>query len=242
VIPPDGAHVTDPFRVLGLPPGASPAEVKRAYRALAKRHHPDAAGPAATARFLAIQQAYESISAAGRRGGRRPATARGERGDAKDDWYAAARDAARGRARRRAGEAGRHGEKAGGPSRGSGGAGTAGDAHGAAATPRTATFGSTTYDDAVPGEPEWHGSAWYGAASGTYWTVNPREYADPRKHGPEYLARAASATRGPAAREAQPHGAPAAEEAAGGDRSSLGSTVARLRRFLRSTRAEPRAR
>ena len=26
--------------------------------------------------------------------------------------------------------------------------------------------------------------------SGTYWTINPREYADPRKHGPEYLARA----------------------------------------------------
>jgi hypothetical protein len=28
-----------------------------------------------------------------------------------------------------------------------------------------------------------------GADSGTYWTVNPREYADPRKHGPEYRAR-----------------------------------------------------
>ena len=28
-----------------------------------------------------------------------------------------------------------------------------------------------------------------GPASGTYWTLNPKEYADPRKHGPEYLAR-----------------------------------------------------
>jgi hypothetical protein len=38
-------------------------------------------------------------------------------------------------------------------------------------------------------EPEWHGASWYGPTSGTYWTINPREYADPRKHGPEYLAR-----------------------------------------------------
>jgi len=35
----------------------------------------------------------------------------------------------------------------------------------------------------------WDGAAWVGADSGTYWTVNPREYADPRKHGPEYRAR-----------------------------------------------------
>jgi hypothetical protein len=38
-------------------------------------------------------------------------------------------------------------------------------------------------------EPEWDGASWYGPTSGTYWTINPREYADPRKHGPEYLAR-----------------------------------------------------
>ena len=31
----------DPFQILGLPPGASDAEIKRAYRALAKRYHPD---------------------------------------------------------------------------------------------------------------------------------------------------------------------------------------------------------
>src|SRR5439155_12756519 len=31
---------------------------------------------------------------------------------------------------------------------------------------------------------------WYGPTSGEYWRVNPREYADPRKHGPEYQSRA----------------------------------------------------
>jgi hypothetical protein len=49
--------------------------------------------------------------------------------------------------------------------------------------------GSTTYDGASGEEPVWDGAAWVGADSGTYWTVNPREYADPRKHGPEYRAR-----------------------------------------------------
>ena len=57
---------------------------------------------------------------------------------------------------------------------------------------RKATPGSTTYDEAkeTPLDPEWQGAGWYGPASGTFWTINPREYADPRKHGPEYQARA----------------------------------------------------
>jgi len=42
----------------------------------------------------------------------------------------------------------------------------------------------------MPFEPDWAGADWYGAPSGTYWTLNPKEYADPRKHGPEYQARA----------------------------------------------------
>ncbi len=61
-------------------------------------------------------------------------------------------------------------------------------------SPRTnkATLGSTSYDgaDAEAFEPDWRGASWYGTTSGTYWTLNPKEYADPRKHGPEYQARA----------------------------------------------------
>jgi hypothetical protein len=63
--------------------------------------------------------------------------------------------------------------------------------------PNKATFGSTSYDgaDAEPFEPDWGGANWYGTTSGTYWTLNPKEYADPRKHGPEYQARARRAAR-----------------------------------------------
>jgi hypothetical protein len=75
-------------------------------------------------------------------------------------------------------------------------------AGGRAGAGRRATLGSTSYDDAEDVfEPDWGGASWYGPASGTYWTVNPKEYADPRKHGPEYQARArrrAPGPRGPA--------------------------------------------
>ena len=71
--------------------------------------------------------------------------------------------------------------------------------HHARRGPRRATPGSTSYDEAAePLDPDWDGGAWYGPSSGTYWTINPREYADPRKHGPEYQARARRATQGPA--------------------------------------------
>src|SRR3990172_8345747 len=53
---------SDPYRVLGLGPAATPAEVKRAYRALAKANHPDSVGEVALARFLAIQAAYEQLA------------------------------------------------------------------------------------------------------------------------------------------------------------------------------------
>ena len=33
--------IDDPYSVLGLTPDASDEEVKRAYRALAKKYHPD---------------------------------------------------------------------------------------------------------------------------------------------------------------------------------------------------------
>ena len=288
-MPSPGRRPADPYRVLGVAPDATFAEVKRAYRTLAKRHHPDAAGPADTERFLAIQQAYESIATGRGRVPRGTPATRGERGEASGDWYAEARDAARGRARQGRGDARR--PRSGGPGgsnpgargasggRGAAGAGAApGGARGADETatgdgdrvPRTATIGSTTYDDAVTGEPPWDGAAWYGAASGTYWTVNPREYADPRKHGPEYLARALAAARetamretpararGAAARDDGRHGPaagsvddPASDDAPGdrpGRRASSGAApasagagvVGRLRRKLRPTRPDPR--
>ena len=64
--------------------------------------------------------------------------------------------------------------------------------------PNKATLGSTSYDatEDEPFEPEWSGGTWYGASSGTYWTLNPKEYADPRKHGPEYQRRARRRTAG----------------------------------------------
>lgn len=61
----------DPYVVLGLAPGADPAEVRRVYRLLVAEHHPDrliAKGvpeellTVATARMAAINRAYEHIT------------------------------------------------------------------------------------------------------------------------------------------------------------------------------------
>ena len=43
----------DPYRTLGVAPGASLNEIRSAYRRLAKQYHPDAAGERALPRFLA---------------------------------------------------------------------------------------------------------------------------------------------------------------------------------------------
>jgi curved DNA-binding protein CbpA len=61
--------VKDPYAVLGVPAGATDEEVGVAYRALAKRHHPDRA-PADEARMRDINAAYDQIRAS-----RRPAAA-----------------------------------------------------------------------------------------------------------------------------------------------------------------------
>lgn len=49
------------YEVLGLTPSATPDEIKRAYRKLAKQHHPDCAGAAETARFNQIKHAYDIL-------------------------------------------------------------------------------------------------------------------------------------------------------------------------------------
>jgi hypothetical protein len=217
----------DPYRTLGIVPGASLNEIRSAYRRLVKQYHPDAAGERALPRFLAIQAAYErlvdgegQLRAADPRMSRGGAGAGGGSGGSGEAWRA---DPARARASRDAWRARR---SAGGPGSsaraGPDGAGARRDrtpppADGTAGPrrrgpaerharrgPRTATPGSTTYDEAadIPLDPEWDGGAWYGPSSGTFWTINPREYADPRKHGPEYQARARRATGGPDAEPA----------------------------------------
>jgi curved DNA-binding protein CbpA len=223
-------HV-DPWRILGLAPGASQDEIRRAYRRLAKANHPDAAGDAALPRFLAIQAAYDQLAGSqarplGRRGAARPSNP-----DPRDPWQAdpdRARASGRADGRRapgarpgggRAGPAGTTGRPGAGGAAGRSGAssdrgpeadpsGSTPSGEGAGSRARRsssrrrpsnrATPGSTSYEgaDEEPFEPGWSGATWYGASSGTYWTINPKEYADPRKHGPEYQARARRSTAG----------------------------------------------
>jgi DnaJ-like protein len=176
-------QLRDPYGVLGLPRGASLDDVKRAYRRLAKEHHPDSGGERTLKRFLEIQAAYEQL-VHGRPGAgvptgnaprRAPWQADPVRADATRRAYGS-----RGRrtGTRETGQRQPDGKQAGEEPRRRG--------------PRKATLGSTSYDEAAdqPFDPDWAGSSWYGTTSGTYWTLNPREYADPRKHGPEYQARA----------------------------------------------------
>lgn len=56
----------DPYQVLGVSPTASDDEVKKAYRALCKKYHPDANvgkpdAAQAEKKFMEVQQAYEEI-------------------------------------------------------------------------------------------------------------------------------------------------------------------------------------
>lgn len=52
---------SDDYRTLGLHPGASADEIKRAYRQLALRHHPDRNGDPAA--FVTLHQAYQRLMA-----------------------------------------------------------------------------------------------------------------------------------------------------------------------------------
>jgi DnaJ-class molecular chaperone len=53
----------DPYSVLGVAKTASEAEIKKAFRALAKKHHPDTKGgdPAAAKRFQEVSGAYDIL-------------------------------------------------------------------------------------------------------------------------------------------------------------------------------------
>lgn len=52
--------MSDYYSILGLTKTASQDEIKRAYRSLASKHHPDKGGD--TARFQEIQEAYATLS------------------------------------------------------------------------------------------------------------------------------------------------------------------------------------
>jgi curved DNA-binding protein CbpA len=207
------ARPPDPFRTLEVPRGATLDEVKASYRRLAKLYHPDSAGEKALPRFLAIQAAYESLTegparlrlgtvprgsrtstttgsrAAGTSG---RATASGSRstGSAQRSTTGAGRSSTSGTATGRTGQTGR---SSAGSATGSANGSKASAGSTAGRKPRRDRRKptSTSYDgaDLEPFEPEWEGASWYGGSSGTYWTLNPKEFADPRKHGPEYQAR-----------------------------------------------------
>lgn len=96
----------DPYEVLGVPRGASEEEVTKAYRALAKKYHPDLnpGDEEAARRMSEINEAYDSI----RRGGAQPTYTTGSSayggtgGQTQEDpfrefwqWYAAAQEQAR---------------------------------------------------------------------------------------------------------------------------------------------------
>lgn len=58
--------MNDPYSILGVPRGASDEEIKKAYRALSRKYHPDANinnpnKDQAEAKFKEVQQAYEQI-------------------------------------------------------------------------------------------------------------------------------------------------------------------------------------
>src|SRR5437762_10577048 len=57
-----GLEYKDYYAVLGIPRTASPAEIKKAYRKLAREHHPDAkAGPEAERRFKEVNEANQVL-------------------------------------------------------------------------------------------------------------------------------------------------------------------------------------
>lgn len=61
----------DPHAELGVSPDASDEELTRAYRELAKQHHPDHAGADAAARMQRLNEAYDAAKAVRRRRGPR---------------------------------------------------------------------------------------------------------------------------------------------------------------------------
>lgn len=53
----------DPYQILGLDSGATKEEIKKAFRTLSLRYHPDkSTEPDAENKYIAIQKAYETLT------------------------------------------------------------------------------------------------------------------------------------------------------------------------------------
>ena len=61
------AQVKDYYGTLGVPRNAIEAEIKKAYRKLAREHHPDVAGPDGEEHFKEVAAAYEVLGNADKR-------------------------------------------------------------------------------------------------------------------------------------------------------------------------------
>ncbi len=93
----------DHYQVLGIDRSANADEVKRAYRKLARRYHPDRNdAPDATERFLSVKRAHEEMLRRAKRRAARPDAARRRSTSRSPPPGAAARERAEAEARARA--------------------------------------------------------------------------------------------------------------------------------------------
>nr|CCC92480.1 unnamed protein product [Trypanosoma congolense IL3000] len=75
----------DPYRILGLPHTASKEDIKKAYRRLALRFHPDGGPEGNKERFQAVHEAYEALKDGK---WRPPEQNKPEGGDPQNGWNA----------------------------------------------------------------------------------------------------------------------------------------------------------
>lgn len=55
------------YRILGVPADADEVTIRRAYKVLARRYHPDSGAGSSAEKFCGISEAYETLTEPGRR-------------------------------------------------------------------------------------------------------------------------------------------------------------------------------